>query len=96
MAELDRFERAFRPGWRKAYQRARIESISLEEVADILRESLTRELREGSGVPGFREVKHVVEEMVQRNATGFDSAGQEATALVAAFDDLEKIFAISS
>ena len=62
MAELDRFERAFAPGWRKAFRRARMEGVSLEEVADILAESLTRDLRDCNGVQGFREVEHVVAE----------------------------------
>ncbi len=90
MAELDRFERAFAPGWRKAYQRARMEGVSLEEVADILAKSLARELREGDGVPGFREM----ERTVQESAIGFDLARQEAAALIAAFDSLDEILRI--
>ena len=84
MAELDRFERAFAPGWRKAYQRARMEGASLEEVADILTGALAKDLRDRNGVPGFHEMKRAVEEMAQRSAIGFESAGQEAAALIVA------------
>ncbi len=91
MPELDRFERAFAAGWRKAYRRARMEGTSLEEVADILTGALSKELRDGGGVPGFREMERVVEEMVQGSAVGFGSAGQEAEALIRAFTVLERI-----
>ena len=91
MPELDRFERALAAGWRRAYRRARMEGASLEEVADILIETLAKDLREHSGVPGFREMEHVVEEMVQESTVGFGSAGQEAEALIRAFTALERI-----
>lgn len=91
MAELDRFERAFAPGWRKAYQRARMEVASLEEVADILTGALAKDLRDCNGVPGFPEIKRTVEEMAQGSAIGFESAGQEAAALIAAFNALGNI-----
>jgi len=92
MAELDRFERAFAPGWRKAYQRARMEDASLEEVADILTGTLAKALRDYNGVSGFREMKRAVEEMAQGSAIGFESPGQEAAALIAAFNALGNIF----
>ena len=91
MPELDRFERTFGAGWRRAYRRARIEGASLEEVADILAGVLAKELRESDGVPGFREMERAVEEMVQESAVGFGSAGQEAEALIRAFAALERI-----
>ena len=91
MPELDRFERAFDAGWRRAYRRARMEAASLEEVADILAGTLAKVMREAGGVPGLREMERVVEETVQGISVGFDSAGQEAEALIRAFTALESI-----
>ena len=90
MAELDRFERAFSAGWRRAYRRARMEGASLEEVADILTGTLAKVLREAGGVPGECEMERVVEETIQGISVGFDSAGQEAEALIRAFTALER------
>lgn len=87
MAELDRFERAFTAGWRKAYRRARLEGASLEEVADILTGTLAKDLRDCNGVPGFREMERIVRE----SAISFDSVGREAAALIAAFNALGNI-----
>lgn len=91
MSELDRFERAFDAGWRKAYRRARMEGASLEEVADILTGTLAKELRDGDIVPGFRRMECVVGETVQALGLGFGSAEQEAEALIAGFSTLESI-----
>ena len=60
MPEGDRFERAFRAGWRSAYQLARDGRASPEEITDKLVKVLAKNLREASGVPGFPEMTQLI------------------------------------
>ena len=64
MPEGDRFERAFRAGWRSAYQLARDGKASPEEITDKLVKSLTKNLREANGVPGFPEITQAIADCV--------------------------------
>ncbi len=60
MAELDRFERTLKPGWRAAYRLARAAVASDEEIGDKLVKTLTKTLREGAGVPGLSAMVEIV------------------------------------
>ena len=64
MPEGDRFERAFRAGWRSAYQYARDGKASDEETADKLVKSLAKNLRDAGGVPGRPEMTQTVADCV--------------------------------
>ena len=56
MPEGDRFERAFRAGWRGAYQHTRDGKASPEETADKLVKTLAENMRKANGVPGLPEM----------------------------------------
>ena len=60
MPEGDRFERAFRAGWRSAYQLARDGRASPDEIGDKLVKSLAKNLREASGVPGSPDMTQLI------------------------------------
>ena len=60
MPEGDRFERAFRAGWRSAYQYTRDGRASPEEIGDKLVKSLAKNLREASGVPGSTDMTQLI------------------------------------
>ena len=81
MAELDRFEKTFRPGWRAAYNYARGGVASLDEIADKLIKTLAKTLRENSGVPGLQQMAEIV------NGTGDGSLLQRFSAL----DDIVRL-----
>lgn len=86
MAELDRFEKAIRPGWRGAYRQAREEAASPEEVADKLAQSLVRTLREEGGVPGLPGIEEVFGSAAWQLALPTSSG-----VLLQAFNDLDQI-----
>lgn len=65
MPEGDRFERAFRAGWRIAYQLARDGRASPEEIGDKLVKSLAKNLGETGGVPGFPEMTQLITDCSQ-------------------------------
>lgn len=60
MPEGDRFERAFRSGWRSVYQLARNGNASDEEITDKLVKALTKNMREAHGVPGLPEMTRLI------------------------------------
>ena len=60
MPEGDRFERAFRGGWRSAYQQTRNGIASDEEIADKLVKSLAESQRKANGVPGLPEMTQLI------------------------------------
>ena len=60
MPEGDRFERAFRDGWRSSYRYTRDGIASPEEIADRLVKALAKNLREASGVPGLPEMTQLI------------------------------------
>ena len=60
MPEGDRFERAFRAGWRSAFRYARDGIASPEEIADKLVKALAKNLRDTSGVPGFPDMTQLI------------------------------------
>ena len=90
MPEGDRFERAFRAGWRSSYQLAR-EDAPVEEVADKLIASLAKSLRDQRGVPGLLNMKRLIEETNRQLVLDSGSEGMQAVALVEFCDALDKI-----
>ena len=90
MAENDRFERSFRAGWRSAYIRARQDIGLTTEICDILTKTLTKNLRDLNSVPGFHEIRHVIDEETWRRVLATDQ-DEGASALLNAFDRLENI-----
>ena len=90
MAENDRFERSYRAGWRKAYIRTRQDVRLIPETSDILTKALPKNLREFNGVPGFHEIRHVIDDVMWQRVMGADQ-DEGATALLNAFDRLDKI-----
>lgn len=60
MPELDRFERNFGAGWRRAFNYARNGDSSDGEIGDVLIKSLAKTLRDRGGIPGFDELIGIV------------------------------------
>lgn len=73
MPEGDRFERAFRAGWRSVYQLARDGKVSDEEITDKLVKALAKNMREADGVPGLPEMTQMIADC--RPATLLESYG---------------------
>ena len=90
MAENDRFERSYSAGWRKAYIRTRQDVGLISETSDILTKALPKNLRELNGVPGFHEIRHVIDDVMWQRVMGADQ-NEGATALLNAFDRLDEI-----
>ena len=84
MAENDRFERSFRAGWRSAYIRARQDIGLTTEICDILTKTLTKNLRDLNRVPGFHEIRHVIDEETWRRVLATDQDEGAAVLLDAA------------
>ncbi len=90
MAENDRFERSFRAGWRSAYIRARQDIGLTTEICDILTKTLTKNLRDLNSVPGFHEIRHVIDEETWRRVLATDQ-DEGAAVLLDAVGRLEHI-----
>ena len=90
MAENDRFERSFRAGWRNAYIRARQDIGLTTEICDILTKTLTKNLRDLNSVPGFHEIRHVIDEETWRRVLATDQ-DEGAAVLLDAVGRLEHI-----
>ena len=55
MAENDRFEKSFKPGWVKPYRLLLMPDVADTEVIDALITPFARTLRE-EGIPGLKEM----------------------------------------
>lgn len=91
MAEGDRFEMAFRPGWRAAYRRTREGVAPPTEIADKLVTTLAKTLRESGGVPGFREMEGVAQNAAWRLTFQSNGAEDEAAILIESSNSLDRI-----
>ena len=89
MAENDRFEKSFRPRWRKAYRLLLMPGIAPSEIVDALMTPFVRTLRE-EDVPGRPEMGQILNEHVQRSTTIADPIAQ-ASKLVEVFDRLDNL-----
>ena len=58
--EKDRFERSLGAGWCAVYQHVKNRSITPEEINDKIVKTLTKYLRDSSGVPGFQAMMGVI------------------------------------
>ena len=58
--ELDRFERSFGAGWRRAFNYARNGDSSIDEIGDVLVKSLAATLRDRNGIPGMNELVEII------------------------------------
>ena len=61
MAELDRFEKVFRAGWRSAFQWIQDGTATTEEIGDRLVKTLAKNLRTESGVPRLSDMVTIIE-----------------------------------
>lgn len=62
MVERDRFEKQFGGGWGNAYRYAREGLASQEDICDKLVSTLSRTLRQSTGIPAFDEMASVLAE----------------------------------
>lgn len=90
MPEGDRFERAFRAGWRSAYRLAR-EDASAEDVADKLIASLAKSLRDQLGVPGLPNMQRLIQKTNRQLVLDSGSEGMQAVALAEFFNAMDRI-----
>ncbi|MXY00684.1 MAG: hypothetical protein F4Y67_07675 [Chloroflexi bacterium] len=60
MPELDRFERSFGAGWRRAFNYARNGDSSINEIGDALVKSLAATLRDRNGIPGMDDLVGII------------------------------------
>ena len=93
MAENDRFEKSFKPGWVKPYRLLLIPDVGDTEIVDAIITPLTKILRD-EDIPGRQEMNHTVSEAVWRLNMDPDPTGQ-ANALVKIFDALDDIVRIA-
>lgn len=89
MAENDRFEKSFKPRWRKAYRLLLNPEVAPSEVVDALMTPLTRTLREDD-VPGRVEMRQILNDYVRRSQAITDPVAQAAK-LVEVFDSLDTL-----